>query len=231
MSDRSVSPFTVNPDFNPAAAPPAPAHVVHNPPVPLQIDDIDPENEYLNNLRNLFAPPIDMSNPFAQHTIHRHMPFTIASVLPRTAYKEEWEPKERRSDAYLAMQIQILTYLTTHAADELHPAQAHFFTENAGTKTHAPTAKQAVELCYFMRSHGFDTYVRLDPRGEKLRFYIADRDAGERRGQDSLYWQQDMKTGAVVPMEELARMGVRQRGRPWRRNALPYIFQDVETVW
>ncbi|KAL5395111.1 hypothetical protein PMIN03_006390 [Paraphaeosphaeria minitans] len=218
MSDRSVSPFTVISNLNPAAAPPAPAH---NPPALPQVDDIDPDNEYLHNLRSLFAPPVDMSNPFAE-TRRRHVPFTIASVLSQTDYKEEWEPKERRSDAYLAVQIGILNFLATRAADELHPAQAHFFTENAGTKPHTPTAKQAVELCYFMRSHGFDTYAKLDPRGEKLQLYVANRDTGEYRGQDSLYWEQYMKTGAVVPMEGLARNGVRGR-----RNALAHIFQGV----
>ncbi|KAL5450723.1 hypothetical protein PMIN06_006454 [Paraphaeosphaeria minitans] len=39
-----------------------------------------------------------------------------------------------------------------------------------------------------MRSHGFDTYAKLDPRGEKLQLYVANRDTGEYRGQDSLYW-------------------------------------------
>ncbi|KAL5387921.1 hypothetical protein DPSP01_003320 [Paraphaeosphaeria sporulosa] len=219
MSDRSVSPFTVNPNPNPAAAPPTPAHDL---PVLPQIDDIDPDNEYLHSLRSIFAPSFDMSNPFAQSSRRRHVPFTVASVLPRTEYKEEWEPKERRSDDYLAMQIDILNFLTTHAADELHPAQAHFFTENAGTKPHAPNAKQAVELCYFMRSHSFDTYVKLDPRGEKIQLFVANRDTGEYRGHDNLYWEQDMKTGAVVPMEELARVEVRGR-----RNAVPHIFQNV----
>lgn len=108
MSDRSVSPFTVNPNLNPAtAAPPAPAHVVHNFSIVPQIDDTDPENEYLNNQRSLFAPPIDMSNPFAQQSRRQLVPFTVTSVLPRTNYKEEWEPKERRSDAYLAIQSEL----------------------------------------------------------------------------------------------------------------------------
>lgn len=93
--------------------------------------------------------------------------------------------------------VDILNYLSTHAADELHPAQAYFFTENAGTKPHAPTAKQAVDLCYFMRSHGFDTYAKLDPRGEKLQLFIADRDTGEYRGQDKLYWVSEVIWGVV----------------------------------
>jgi hypothetical protein len=107
MSDRSVSPFTVNPNFNPAAAPgPAAAHAYVNPntpPLP-QIDDIDFNNDYLNLLRNPFADP---NNMFPQQTTRRHVPFTVASVLPRTDYKEEWEPKERRSDACLAVQSKL----------------------------------------------------------------------------------------------------------------------------
>jgi hypothetical protein len=107
MSDRSVSPFTVTPNINPAAAPgPAPVHthVNPNPPALPSIDDIDPDNDYLNDLRN---PHGDPNNMFPQRTTRRQVPFTVASVLPRTDYKEEWEPKERRSDAYLAVQSKL----------------------------------------------------------------------------------------------------------------------------
>lgn len=113
MSDRSVSPFTVHPNPNLAAAAAASAPPALNPPalppaLPLA-DDIDPDNEYLQNLRSLFGPRIDMANPFAQ-TRRRHTPFTIASVLRSTDYKEEWEPKKRRSDAYLTMQSKLCTF-------------------------------------------------------------------------------------------------------------------------
>lgn len=38
----------------------------------------------------------------------RAVPFTVASVLPKCDYKEEWEPKERRTDAYSSAQSEWL---------------------------------------------------------------------------------------------------------------------------
>ncbi|KAL1600460.1 hypothetical protein SLS60_006846 [Paraconiothyrium brasiliense] len=220
MSHRSVSPFSpgpVNPDSNPTASHAGASYI------PPQIDDIDPENEYLNNLRSPFAQAGSMSDPFPQQN-RRGVPFTVASTLRPTDYKEEWVPKERRSDAYLAVQVQILTYLNTHAADELTTAQAHFFTENAGTKPYGPSAKQAVELCYFMRSHGFDTYVKMDAGDKKIRLYVANRDTRD-RSRDNLYWEQDLQTGESLPMSGLRGVGGARRG------ALGNIFEGVRTGW
>ena len=81
----------------------------------------------------------------------------------------------------------ILAYLDNHAADQLTVTQARFFFENAGTAPHGPTAKQATELAYFMRSWGFDVYAKLVPKREKLRLYIANR-AREDRDHDHLFW-------------------------------------------
>ena len=81
----------------------------------------------------------------------------------------------------------ILAYLDNHAADQLTVTQARFFFENAGTAPHGPTAKQATELAYFMRSWGFDVYAKLVPKEEKLRLYIANR-AREDRDHDHLFW-------------------------------------------
>ncbi|KAL5454660.1 hypothetical protein PMIN07_007447 [Paraphaeosphaeria minitans] len=130
LLEKSVSPFTVISNLNPAAAPPAPAH---NPPALPQVDDIDPDNEYLHNLRSLFAPPVDMSNPFAE-TRRRHVPFTIASVLSQTDYKEEWEPKERRSDAYLAVQSELCHSYST-AVSWLESYQAELYCRLASSQS------------------------------------------------------------------------------------------------
>ena len=44
----------------------------------------------------------------------RMVPFTVASVLPKCDYKEEWEPKERRTDAYNAVQSKCFLSLLKH---------------------------------------------------------------------------------------------------------------------
>ena len=118
-------------------------------------------------------------------TLRRSNSFSIPRSLKCPEDPEiSQSPLEHVTDNSL---VQILEYLDTHAADQLSVAQAHSFIENAGTKPHGPTAKQAVELCYFMRSHGFDVYTKLAPQEHKIRLYIADRNAMN-RNRDKLFW-------------------------------------------
>ena len=207
MSDRAVSPINLNPDLSFDAPSPDATHGSNSETEPASI-----------------SPP-DMS-PREPKKPARKTPFTVVSVLPECDYKEEWEPKERRTDAYLSVQSEllprpsaistashselykpsdarytaiyqvpslttlpasILEYLNVHAADQLTVTQAHFFFSNAGTAPHGPTAKQATELAYFMRSWGFDVYAKLVPEENRLRLYIADRSQGGRK-RDRLFW-------------------------------------------
>ena len=77
MSDRAVSPT----DLNPSAA----THGSNS--------NIEPQAN--------MAPP---AHARESKKPARKAPFTVSSVLPKCDYKEEWEPKERRTDAYLSIQ-------------------------------------------------------------------------------------------------------------------------------
>ncbi|KAF1971292.1 hypothetical protein BU23DRAFT_570067 [Bimuria novae-zelandiae CBS 107.79] len=201
----------------------------------------DPEYYALNHLlanTNLTNPFLRRSDSYASTVPDGcNLAFTIASVLPKCAYKEEWEPKERFTDAYISTQVQVLDYLSKHAADELTVAQAYFFTENAGTKPYGPTAKQAVEICYFMRSFGFDVYLKMAPREKKIRLFLADRNALTRE-QDHLYWEQNLKTGKIASLTRVtqaarrsrSRSRLQSRARAGRRGAVADIWEHARAA-
>lgn len=85
MSDRAVSPINLNPDLSFDAPSTDATHGSNS--------EIEPAS---------ISPP-NMS-PREPKKPARKTPFTVASVLPECDYKEEWEPKERRTDAYLSVQ-------------------------------------------------------------------------------------------------------------------------------
>lgn len=117
MSDRSVSPGTVNPNVN---FPPLVREIPDFPaPTYIHGSDADHDDEYLNNIRTVGAAsgyPDDMSNLFPP-TDNRRVPFTVSSALRHTDYKEEWEPKERRSDEYIAAQSKQSSLATVQGSE------------------------------------------------------------------------------------------------------------------
>jgi len=60
--------------------------------------------------------------------------------------------------------------LFRHASEKLTVRQAHNWTERIADNMH-PAAKDALRLCYYMRSQGFDTYA--DVRDDSIELYLS----------------------------------------------------------
>ena len=60
--------------------------------------------------------------------------------------------------------------LFRHPSEKLTVRQAHSWTEHIADNLH-PAAKDALRLCYYMRSQGFDTYA--DVRDGSINLYLS----------------------------------------------------------
>jgi hypothetical protein len=123
---------------------------------------------------------------------------TVVSALPSTTYKEENDSGSGSNTlAYVKVQRALLKYAEKHALDSLSPHQARVWTQAidpAGKNT--PKAADALRLCYYMRSQGYDVYSRVRDNCVHLclmnqGFSIRDKD------HDALYWKQSVKTNHV----------------------------------
>ncbi|OSS52134.1 hypothetical protein B5807_03490 [Epicoccum nigrum] len=79
------------------------------------------------------------------------------------------------------------------------------WTLDIAPKGQTPEPLQALRLCYYMRSHGYDTYASFkitdDPEYYEctLRLLLVDPNSDQRGvGYDHLYWMQDCDTGVIV---------------------------------
>lgn len=127
-------------------------------------------------------------------------------ILRKTAYREQQEKKFERSLEYVQIQCKILKYLDSQGA-ALTPRQAYKWTLNVAPGTQQPQPVQALRICYYMRSLGFDTFAVIVPSHDPengvddtmLRLFIANS-GSEKRGQgyDHLYWVQRIATGEVI---------------------------------
>ena len=137
---------------------------------------------------------------------------TLVSLLPRTIYDEAKEAEGTEITlAYIKIQRSLLKWLGKHASDVLTPQQALVWTQSiAGDKR--PRAKDALRLCYYMRSQGLDTYA--DVRDGYISLYVANQQTHARDPRtDKLYWKQNIKTDEVAFMAT-------SFSPPARRNAL-----------
>jgi hypothetical protein len=121
---------------------------------------------------------------------------TLVSMLPNTPYKETEEAEGTvNSPAYVKVQLALLEYLGKHPSEKLTARQACHWTERIADDKQ-PNAKDALRLCYYMRSQGFDTYAEVQDGSISL--YISNQ-APEVRGtrRDMLYWKQNYATNAI----------------------------------
>lgn len=130
----------------------------------------------------------------------------IVPVLPTTTYKEQSEKEFERSLKYVRVQRRILKHLEKHDM-VLAAKTAHMWTADS-TKGRWPEPLQALRLCYYMRSLGFDTFAHIDPtvrkKGDRramfMSLFIANPDSKKRgTGHDHLYWAQELITGIPYP--------------------------------
>jgi hypothetical protein len=120
---------------------------------------------------------------------------TVASALPKTIYNEQNETNGgERAPEYVGVQRALLQYMETRASDTLSPYQAWEWTQAiAPTGENRPKAAEALRLCYYMRSQGYDVYAAID--GEDVLLYVVPQ-----QGPPILYWTQSIVTNAVVEM-------------------------------
>jgi hypothetical protein len=126
-------------------------------------------------------------------------PITIlVSMLPKTTYDEAEADKAggpERTLVYVKVQRQLLKWLATNAAETLTPLQARRWTQEIASDK-KPTARDALHLCYYMRSQALDTYVDL--KSGSISLYVVDQGTEERGPKtDRLYWKQNIKTNAI----------------------------------
>jgi hypothetical protein len=67
------------------------------------------------------------------------------------------------------------------------------------TENKEPAAQEALRLCYYMRSQGYDTYARIN-NNRMLNLYLANPRFNDRgKDVDACYWQQNLVTNASTP--------------------------------
>ncbi|KAL6709258.1 hypothetical protein ACN47E_001665 [Coniothyrium glycines] len=118
----------------------------------------------------------------------------VTSALPKTPYKEE--DGAERSRAYVQVQGALLKWLTKNPSDTLTARQARSWTENIDMTTKRPKAKEALALCYYMRSQGIDTYGLL--KFGQISLYLVSPATNALPQRASMYWQQSVKTDVVT---------------------------------
>ena len=139
---------------------------------------------------------------------------TLASMLPETVYDETKETKSDNTLEYIKVQRNLLEYLGKHAADTLTAQLACQWTRDI-SETTTTTANDALRLCYYMRSQGFDTYA--DVKQGSMSLYIINQHTAMRGPRtDMLYWKQDVITNEIQFAASHGRSTVRRE----RRNAV-----------
>jgi len=142
---------------------------------------------------------------------------TIVSALPETPYKDEDDKSGENSLAYIKVQRSLLKWLGTNAADCLLTGQASIWTAAIEPATKQPKAADALRLCYYMRSQGFDTYATIDKEDNTMSLFVVNQTSHERSPwTDFQYWQQNLKTQEITIGTPFG-----DEGPPFgRRNAL-----------
>jgi hypothetical protein len=122
---------------------------------------------------------------------------TLVPLLPKTTYKDEEDTKGTpKTLAYMRAQLTVLKYLDTQASDSLTPYQARKWTQAIDPTNKEPKAEEAIRLCYYMRSQGYDTAAIIEHDKKTMQLYVA-RD--HRQQLHKLpYWRQNFATNEVV---------------------------------
>jgi hypothetical protein len=152
---------------------------------------------------------------------------SVVPTLPKTQYKEQHEKEFERSLRYVHIQCEILQALEKHDT-ALTTRDAYKWTSRIVPDGQWPQPLQALRLCYYMRSLGYETYANIktsydpDNGGQTtgLRLLIVNPNSEERgMGHDHLYWAQDVNTGEVVSKAYKLQRQIAQASNDVRRNA------------
>ncbi|KAH7082075.1 hypothetical protein FB567DRAFT_97682 [Paraphoma chrysanthemicola] len=136
---------------------------------------------------------------------------TLVPMLPKTTYKDEDDTKGTpKTLAYAMAQLAVLKYLDRHASDSLSPYQARKWTQAIELTSKEPKAEEALRLCYYMRSQGYDTGAIIEQGAKSILLYVANPHSTPNK---MPYWKQDTSTNQV---QFMAPSPLRQP----RRNAL-----------
>jgi hypothetical protein len=86
--------------------------------------------------------------------------------------------------------VLVLGFLGGHSADALSAELARKFTAKIDQKSGYPSAKEALRMCYYMRSQGIDTYAQIDPKKFLIKLYVAKAvpTGSIAMPRDQLYW-------------------------------------------
>lgn len=131
----------------------------------------------------------------------------LVPILRRTTYKEQHEKEFERSLEYVQVQCRILKHLDKQNI-AITPRQAYKWTVNIVPRSQQPQPIQALRLCYYMRSLGFDTFANIKPSHDSengtdttmLRLFVVNPKSEKRGlGHDHLYWVQGVRTGEIIP--------------------------------
>ncbi|KAH7351432.1 hypothetical protein BKA66DRAFT_575529 [Pyrenochaeta sp. MPI-SDFR-AT-0127] len=123
---------------------------------------------------------------------------TLVSALPKTTYKDQDDTKGfEKTLPYISVQRALLKYLDSHASDTLTPLQARLWTQAIDPVTQRPMADEALRLCYYMRSQGFDTYAVIK-NGLMSLFVVHEFSRERNEKHDHIYWQQHVKTNYIL---------------------------------
>ncbi|KAF2824933.1 hypothetical protein CC86DRAFT_326263 [Ophiobolus disseminans] len=140
---------------------------------------------------------------------------TIVSALPPTTYMDE-EDKTPKSLGYLKAQHAALDRLNKNAADQLTASVACGLTQSIDPNTQEPTAAEALRLCFYMRSIGYDVYHEIEDKTQSLTLYIVNQRSHIRsRKYDRPYWHQNFSTNQTHAL-------FMSTTRASRRNAITF---------
>jgi hypothetical protein len=138
---------------------------------------------------------------------------TLVPLLPKTMYKDEEDTKGTpKTLAYVRAQLAVLKYLDTQASDSLTPYQARKWTQAIDPTNKEPKAEEAIRLCYYMRSQGYDTAAIIAHDKKTMQLYVARNH--HQQFHKLLYWKQNFATNEVV-------FKAASPPRQPRRNAIP----------
>lgn len=120
-------------------------------------------------------------------------------------YQEQHEKEFKRSLKYIKTQRRILKRLDKRD-NAITAPEACKWLANIVPKDQTPQPAQALRLCYYMRSFGFDTFTTIKPSCDPetgvdntaLQLLVANPNSKQRDiGHDHLYWAQQIGTGEV----------------------------------
>jgi hypothetical protein len=165
------------------------------------------------------AAPVPMTMPTIPTKKEPKRPtVTLVTALPPTTYSEQDEAGSTvRTLAYVKVQRALLKYLDKYASDTLTEPQARKWTQAIdpdGRKK--PTAVDALKLCYYMRSQGYDVYANI--KDSLISLYVIEALEGS-----VLYWAQNIVTNKVLTVDREV-----PRATRGRRNAVMAVDEVLE---